>query len=133
MWPHEVEPRFYSPSLNIAYNYSDSDSSAETEIKLINYFNRRIIDGIRGKPSILLPQQIEHKNDGPPIINFEDSTIERAFVYRHDNRQNDITSSPPEKERSVIEKAVLMTMVDLILEKVEKYVTYQGGREDDLK
>ncbi len=74
-----------------------------------------------------------------PTIDFEDSTIEKAFVYQHDHQHDHRhgsaaryrpsvsfgarygpSDSSPEEKNTVIEKAVLMTMVEAILKEVER-------------
>ena len=52
-----------------------------------------------------------------PTIDFEDSTIKRAFVYQHDHPHDSAGTSDSSPE----EVAVLMTMVEAILGEVERY------------
>ncbi len=61
-----------------------------------------------------------------PTIDFEDTTVERAFVYQHDHLHDSAaryrpSDNSPEEKNTVIGKAVLMTMVEAILEEVERY------------
>ena len=110
------------------------------ETRLVNYFTRQIVDGVREKSSILLPKpippdELEESEDASPIpnlepgldlsskalpikdtIHFEDSAIERAFVYHHDYLR-DATGDPT----STV-KVVLKTIVEALLGEVERCV-----------